>query len=162
LTDAVEKKILSGSLSNFDSKRGSLEQVRFKKSIPLIRLLRVSRRPRTFSTASTHNGRALRPSSSAWATHKFGANRAQPSRGLYSLIVSLGLFHNSPQFVIRVQQRHGMFAAAHDQETMKFKVIPNTRHGTFIGWLKFFSQLFKRWCLRFARHDIVRPFVAPA
>jgi hypothetical protein len=53
-----------------------------------------------------------------------------------------------------------MFAAAHDQETMKFKVIPNARHSTFIGWLKFFSQLFKRWCLRFARHDIVRPFVA--
>jgi hypothetical protein len=86
----------------------------------------------------------------------------QPCRGLYSLIVSLGLFHNSPQFVIRVQQRHGMFAAAHDQETMKFKVIPNARHSTFIGWLKFFPQLFKRWCLRFARHDIVRLFVAPA
>src|SRR5258707_11968704 len=54
-----------------------------------------------------------------------------------------------------------MFAAAHDQETMKFKVIPNARHSTFIGWLKFFSQLFKRWCLRFAGHHIVRPLVAP-
>jgi hypothetical protein len=52
--------------------------------------------------------------------------------------------------------------AAHDQEAMKFKVIPNARHSTFIGWLKFFSELFKCWCLRFARHDIVRPFVAPA
>src|SRR5262249_13211951 len=48
------KKILGGSLSNIDSKRAPKAQVRFKKSTPMIRLLRIRGMPRTFSTASTH------------------------------------------------------------------------------------------------------------
>jgi hypothetical protein len=46
------KKILGGSLSNIDPKLASKAQVRFETSTPMIRLLPLSRMPRTFSTAS--------------------------------------------------------------------------------------------------------------
>jgi hypothetical protein len=53
VTDTVEKGFWEGSLSNIDSNPASDAQDRFKKSVLLIRLLRVGGMLRTFSTAST-------------------------------------------------------------------------------------------------------------
>jgi hypothetical protein len=52
LTDTVENRFW-GSPSNIDSQLTSNGQVRFKKSTPMIPLLRVRSMPRTLSTAST-------------------------------------------------------------------------------------------------------------
>jgi hypothetical protein len=58
-TDTVEKGFWEGSPSNIDSKPASNAQDRFKKSVSLIRLLRVGGTLRTFSTASTRRRRWL-------------------------------------------------------------------------------------------------------
>jgi hypothetical protein len=54
----LSKKIFAGSMRNIDSERGSKAQVRFKTPTPMIRLLRSSRMPATFSTASVMGGRS--------------------------------------------------------------------------------------------------------
>ena len=50
------KRILRICPSNFDSRRASNAQDRFKKSAPTFRLLRAASIPSTFSTASTQSG----------------------------------------------------------------------------------------------------------
>jgi hypothetical protein len=50
LTDAVEKGFWGASPSNFDPRRASIVQDEFKKSAPMIQLLRDGGLPPTFST----------------------------------------------------------------------------------------------------------------
>jgi hypothetical protein len=56
LDDTVGKGFWEGSPSNIDSKPASNAQDRFKKSVSLIRLLRVGGMLRTFSTATDKSG----------------------------------------------------------------------------------------------------------